>query len=340
MIFIDNENITDPRINLAIEEYALRNLFPDDDLYLFYINRPSVIIGRNQNTLEEINYNYVRKKGIIVVRRISGGGAVYHDQGNLNFSFIKPYSSSRLNNFLEFTQPIIDVLIDLGIPAELSGRNDIMVDGLKISGNAQHSTKSRMFSHGTLLFNSDLNEIVESLNVKMAKIQSKGMKSIRNRVSNISRFLKRPIDIQQLRDRIKEAIFQGSASPVVYHLTENDWHRVRELSNIKYANWDWNFGYSPKFNVMRSHRFDIGEVDLRIKVEKGHVQDLKIFGDFLGKNDVSILEKAIIGRRYEADDINQILKWYNMNDFFGNVSHKDIRELFIGDDLDVKLTNP
>ncbi|HKI44776.1 MAG TPA: lipoate--protein ligase [Balneolales bacterium] len=333
MIFIDNENITDPRINLAIEEYALRNLFPDDDLFLFYINRPSIIIGRNQNTLEEINYDYVRKKGITVVRRISGGGAVYHDQGNLNFSFIKPYSPSRLNNFLEFTQPIIEVLRDLGIPAELSGRNDLVVDGLKISGNAQHSTKSRMFSHGTLLFDSDLNEVVESLNVKMTKIKSKGMKSIRSRVSNISRFLKRPIDIQQLRDRIKEAIFQGSGSHVNYHLTEDDWQRVRELSNIKYANWNWNFGNSPTFNVRRSHRFDIGEVDLRIDVEKGHVQDLKIYGDFLGKNDVSILEKAVIGRRYDADDIEDVLKLYNVNDFFGKVTHKEIRELFIGDEL-------
>lgn len=334
MIFIHNENITDPRINLALEEYALRNLFPDDELFLFYINRPSIIIGRNQNTLEEINYGYVRKKGIVVVRRMSGGGAVYHDEGNLNFSFIKPYSPSRLNNFLEFVQPIIEVLKDMGVPAELSGRNDIVVDGLKISGNAQHSTRTRMFSHGTLLFNSNLDEVVESLNVKMAKIQSKGMKSIRSRVSNISRFLNRPIDIQQLRDRIKEAIFQGSASPATYHLTEEDWRRVRELSKVRYANWHWNFGRSPKFNIKRAHRFDSGEVDLRINVEKGHVSDIKIYGDFLGKKDVNILERAIIGQRYEIDDLGHVLKPFNMNDFLGNVTHDDILDLLIGVDWD------
>lgn len=332
MIFIDNENITDPRINLALEEYAFRNLFPDQELFLFYINRPSIIIGRNQNTLEEINYEYVRNKGIIVVRRLSGGGAVYHDEGNLNFSFIKPYNTSRLNNFIEFTQPIIDVLREMGIHAELSGRNDIVVDGRKVSGNAQHSAKDRMFSHGTLLLNSDLNEVVESLNVKMTKIQSKGMKSIRSRVANLSEFLDEPMDIMDFRERIKEGIFRESESPITYRLTEEDWKHVSEISKARYSNWDWNFGHSPKFNIKRSRRFQTGEIDLRIDVEKGYVRNLKIYGDFLGKSDVGELEKAIIGQRYELDDIDNLLSSYNMNEFFGNISHDDVLELFIGAD--------
>ncbi len=332
MIFIDNENITDPRINLALEEYAFRNLFPDQELFLFYINRPSIIIGRNQNTLEEINYDYVREKGIIVVRRLSGGGAVYHDEGNLNFSFIKPYNTSRLNNFLEFTQPVINVLKEMGIPAELSGRNDIVVDGRKVSGNAQHSAKNRMFSHGTLLFNSDLNEVVESLNVKMTKIKSKGMKSIRSRVANLSEFIDNPMDIIYFRERIKEGIFRGSESPITYHLTDEDWLHVREISKARYANWDWNFGHSPKFNVKRVQRFQTGEIDLRIDVEKGYVRNLKIYGDFLGKSDVNILEKALIGQRYELEDLDSTLSSYNMNEFFGDITHDDVLELFIGAD--------
>src|SRR5690606_1555053 len=172
MIFIDNEGINDPRINLALEEFALRNFNPDNDYLLFYINEPSIIIGRNQNTLEEINFDYVEEKGLHVVRRVSGGGAVYHDFGNLNFSFINNHDVKSLNNFKKFTAPVIKVLKSLGLDAELKGRNDIQVDEKKISGTAQFSTGKRMISHGTLLLDTDLGEVVNALNVKMSKIQS------------------------------------------------------------------------------------------------------------------------------------------------------------------------
>src|SRR5690554_2341039 len=161
MIFIDNEGNNDPHLNLALEEYIVRN-FKDKDYLLFYINEPSIIIGRNQNTLEEINQSYVEENGIHVVRRISGGGAVYHDLGNLNFSFITNYDKKSLNNFRKFTEPIINVLQSLEVNAELKGRNDIVADGRKISGNAQFSTAKRMFSHGTLLFDSNLSEVANA----------------------------------------------------------------------------------------------------------------------------------------------------------------------------------
>ena len=189
MIFVDNENRTDPRINLAIEEHLLRQVDLGEDILLFYINAPSIIIGRNQNTLAEINHRYVAQRGITVVRRVSGGGAVYHDLGNLNFSFITRFERGSFQNFRKFTEPAIRVLREMGVPAELSGRNDILVNGRKVSGTAQYRGRERMISHGTLLFDARLDEVSDALNVKMDKIVAKGIKSVRSRVANISESL-------------------------------------------------------------------------------------------------------------------------------------------------------
>lgn len=175
MLFIDNNGITDPQINLAIEEYALNHLDINETYLLFYINQPSIIIGRNQNTIEEINTEYVDKNNIIVVRRLSGGGAVYHDLGNLNFSFITKDDGESFHNFLKFTEPVIEALQKLGVNAELSGRNDIQVGGRKISGNAQFSTKGRMFSHGTLMLDSEIENVVSALKVKKTKLNQKAL---------------------------------------------------------------------------------------------------------------------------------------------------------------------
>src|SRR5690625_3242615 len=189
MKFIDNKGITDPMINLAIEEYILENFGETDTYLLFYVNGPSIIIGRNQNTIEEINTDYVEANNIKVVRRLSGGGAVYHDEENLNFSFITKDDGESFQNFQKFTQPIVDALNERGVPAELQGRNDIAVEGRKISGNAMFSTRGRMFSHGTLMLNSKIDELTKALKVNKIKIESKGIKSIRSRVANINEYL-------------------------------------------------------------------------------------------------------------------------------------------------------
>ncbi|AIM17377.1 MULTISPECIES: lipoate--protein ligase [Neobacillus] len=327
MLFIDNKGITDPRINLAIEEYALKNLDINETYLLFYINEPSIIIGKNQNTIEEINTEYVEKNGIHVVRRLSGGGAVYHDLGNLNFSFITKDDGESFHNFRKFTEPVIAALKKLGVNAELSGRNDIEVDGRKISGNAQFSTKGRMFSHGTLLFDSEIENVVSALKVKKDKIESKGIKSVRSRVANISEFLEEKITIEQFRSLLLKFIFDGQEQVPEYVLTEKDWEKIYQLSKERYQNWEWNYGKSPKFNLQHSKRFPAGSIDVRLEVNKGMIENCKIYGDFFGVGDVGEIEEKLIGIRYEKNEIEKALADLNTHHYFGNISKEEFISL-------------
>ncbi|MED4206076.1 lipoate--protein ligase [Neobacillus mesonae] len=327
MLFIDNKGITDPRINLAIEEYALKNLDINETYFLFYINEPSIIIGKNQNTIEEINTDYVEKNGIHVVRRLSGGGAVYHDLGNLNFSFITKDDGESFHNFRKFTEPVIAALQKLGVNAELSGRNDIEVEGRKISGNAQFSTRGRMFTHGTLLLNSEMENVASALKVKKEKIESKGIKSVRSRVANISEFLSEKISIEEFRSFLLKNIFEGQEEIPEYVLTEEDWRNIHELSKERYQNWDWNYGKSPKFNYQHSHRFPAGTIDVRLDVNKGFIENCKIYGDFFGVGEVSEIEERLMGIRYEKSDIEKALSDITTTYYFGNISKEEFMNL-------------
>ncbi|MFC7391718.1 lipoate--protein ligase [Scopulibacillus cellulosilyticus] len=326
MIYIDNQDIHDPRINLAIEEYILRYLDQNEMYLLFYINDPSIIIGKNQNTIEEINTDVVEREQIYVVRRLSGGGAVYHDRGNLNFSFITKDDGNSFHNFKKFTEPVVQALKDMGVNAELSGRNDLMVDGKKISGNAQFATKGRMFSHGTLMFDSNIEDVVRALNVKMEKIKSKGIKSIRNRVANIKDYMDEPMAIEGFKQKILEGIYAGQEVRE-YLLTGKDWENIRDISNKRYKNWEWNYGKSPSSNIQHSHRFPIGQIDIRLNVERGMIRSCKIYGDFFGVGDVNDIEKRLTGIKYAKADIEEALNDVDIKHYFGEVAKEDFIQL-------------
>jgi lipoate---protein ligase len=327
MLFIDNQKNYDPRINLAIEEYALKHLDINETYLLFYINEPSIIIGKNQNTIEEINTKYVEDQQIHVVRRLSGGGAVYHDKGNLNFSFITKDDGNSFHNFKKFTEPVVEALKKLGVNAELSGRNDLMAEGRKISGNAQFSTKGRMFSHGTLLFDSEIENVVSALKVKKDKIESKGIKSIRNRVANISEFLEQKVTVEEFREMLLRYIFDGEENITEYKLTEKDWETIHQISKERYQSWDWNYGKSPKFNLQHSHRFPVGQIDVRLEVNKGKIDACTIYGDFFGVGDVREVQEKLTGVRYEKASIEQALEDIDIPHYFGNITKEEFVEL-------------
>jgi lipoate-protein ligase A len=324
MILIDNNDIHDASVNLALEEYCVRNLGVENEMYLlFYINSPSIIIGKHQNTIEEINKNYVERKGIRVVRRISGGGAVYHDLGNLNFSFITKYSPEFFHNFEKFTFPVVETLQKMGVNAVLGGRNDITVDGRKISGNAQFTNLKSMFSHGTLLFDSHIEDVVEALNVKMDKIESKGIKSVRSRVANITEFLSEKITVTEFKQKLIDNIFRDYDTVPVLNLDRKQWKEVMILADSKYRTWEWNFGRSPEFNIQKVRRFDFGQVDARIFVKDGEIEDIKFYGDFLGYGDSEDIENLLRGVLFREEEIAEALKGADLRFYFGNIELND-----------------
>ncbi|MFP4032561.1 MAG: lipoate--protein ligase [Desulfococcaceae bacterium] len=329
MELISNQDFTDPRVNLALEEYCLRHKKLTGDYLLFYVNEPSIIIGRNQNTIEEINADYVREKGIHVVRRVSGGGAVYHDLGNLNFSFLTRYDRSFFHNFRKFTEPVIAALAAMGVAAELTGRNDIVVDGRKISGNAQYASGPRMLSHGTLLLDSRLESVVEALNVKTEKIASKGLKSIRSRVANISEFLESPVSMADFKARLVQSIFAPLGGAQERPLAESDWRAVHQLAAEKYGSWDWNFGRSPAYNIQRVHRFSLGRIDARVDVAKGRIQAIRIFGDFIGMGEIAELEDRLRGKSYRKDALRAALCEVDLSRYFGDISQTEFLDFLV-----------
>ncbi|WP_427108705.1 lipoate--protein ligase [Lysinibacillus xylanilyticus] len=328
MIFVDNKGIHDPRINLAIEEYLLKTMDVEKEpVLLFYINQPSIIIGKNQNTIEEINTNYVEDNDIIVVRRLSGGGAVYHDLGNLNYSFITKDDGDSFMNYKKFTQPVVDALAKMGVHAELSGRNDILAEGRKVSGNAQFSTKGRMFSHGTLMFDTEIDAVVSALKVKKDKIESKGIKSIRSRVANISEFLKDEMTVEEFRLEILKSIFGGEENIRYYELTEEDWANIHKLSAERYQTWEWNYGKSPRFNIQKTHRFPTGGIDIRLEVNHGIVKEAHIFGDFFGVGDMADVEQRLVGTNYDRTAIAEALTDIDIPTYFGGITTEEFLQL-------------
>lgn len=298
----------DPYFNLASEEYMLKET--DEDVFMLWQNEKSVIIGKNQNAWAEINSDFVEKNGIKVARRMTGGGAVFHDLGNINYTYITSETEENRLNFAYFSQPIIKALKNMGIEACLDGRNDLVVEGFKISGSAECVSEnrfgtSRILHHGTLLFSADLSDLAGALTVNHMKLESKGIKSVRSRVANLSQIdgYCGPVDIEDFIS----ALFCEISPFGVRTFTDEENDGIRELRKLKYSSYDWIWGKSPVFDVRNEMRFTYGTLCADVRCEKGAVVCVNITGDYLGSLDISFVEKALKGVLYNRKSVKEVL---------------------------------
>lgn len=323
-------NTNDTAFNIALEEYCFKNLRDQDEIFLLWINEPSIIVGKYQNTIEEINTEYTREHGINVVRRISGGGAVYHDLNNLNYTIISNKDKGKEGfDFKEFSKPIIDTLAELGVKAEFTGRNDLEIDGQKFCGNAQAYIKDRVMHHGCLLFNVEFSALANALKVSKDKIESKGVKSVRARVTNILPHLKEPITVNEFADKILGYMKKHNPNMTEYHFSDAEIEKIKERAEYK-RSWEWNYGESPEYNISRSHRFAKGKIEIFANVINSKIANIKFYGDFFGKNEeLTDIENLLVDVKYTPKDVKKALENVEINNYFAGFTLDEIVEAIV-----------
>lgn len=322
MRFLKNPR-TNPYMNLALDEYAMKHIDVGEDYFFIWQNEPSVIIGKNQNAVQEVNQAFIDKNNIHVARRVSGGGAVYHDFGNLNFTFIIGVDDPGKVNYKKYVQPIIDALKSMGVHAEASGRNDILIDGLKISGNAQRMAGGKLMHHGTLIYDVNLEDMVEALNVDPDKIVSKGVKSVRSRVTTIKEHLPKGTTIEDFWNELHYYLSNKGQDKEIL-LSQKDLDSIKHEADTRFSTWEWNYGYSPEFNLKNSKRFPGGRIEVLMEVNEGLIESIRFMGDYLGLRDVSEVEEKLVGVRFKTSDVMQALSEFNLKLYFGGISLDEI----------------
>lgn len=320
----------DTAFNIALEEYCFKQLKDEDEIFLLWINEPSIIVGKYQNTIEEINTEYTREKGIHVIRRISGGGAVYHDLNNLNYTIISNRDKGQEGfNFKEFSKPIIETLAELGVKAEFTGRNDLEIDGQKFCGNAQAYIKDRVMHHGCLLFNVDFSALGNALKVSKDKIESKGVKSVRSRVTNILPHLKTPITVEEFGDKIMEYMKKQYPDMKEYVFSKEELDYIAKRAEVK-RSWEWNYGESPEFNITRGKRFENGKIQIFATVENSRIKNIKFYGDFFGKNeDLSEIENLLKDTKYTREAVKEKLETVDIGEYFSRFTVDEVVEVIV-----------
>lgn len=305
-MYIIVHDITDPYFNIAAEEYFLKEF--QDEFFILYRNEPSIIVGKHQNALAEINYKYVRNHGIKVVRRLTGGGTVYHDPGNINYMFIRNGKEGELVDFRKHTQPIIDFLGMLGLNAKFEARNSLTVNGLKISGNAEHVYKKRILHHGTLLFSSSLRDLEKAIRVDPLDYTDKAVKSVRSRVINIADLLNKKISLHEFQDLINEHIKRLFPGATDYRLTKYDSEKIYDLVKKKYSLWEWNFGYSPKYELKKKIEISGKSLNIYLRVEKGIIKEVMLETDLLDRECVSTVSGIMTGTQHRREILEDELR--------------------------------
>jgi lipoate-protein ligase A len=304
MLCIQLKN-NDPYFCLAAEEYLLKNF--SEDIFMLWQSENTVVLGKHQNAMAEINYPFVHKNGITVARRISGGGTVFHDAGNVNFAYIRNVNSPAEISFKLFTRPVVEALAKLEVTATSSGRNDLLVDGKKISGNAEHVFKNRVLHHGTLLFNSNLETLGQSIKVIPGKYHGKAVQSNRSVVTNILPFLKKQLSVNDFSSFLLEVQLENSVN-LVYELNEKDNQAIQKLVDEKFSTWDWNYGYSPKYTFQNEFFSEGKQLKVELQVEKGRIVSSNCSGDFFTEKEWENFKESLSGERHFYKNIREKLE--------------------------------
>ena len=317
----------DPYFNLALEEYVFERMDKSKSYFMLWQNDNTIVVGKYQNTAEEIDQAYVDAHGIRVARRLSGGGAVYHDKGNLNFTFIVDRADAPGLNFKIFVEPVIQALARFGVHAAFTGRNDLTIDGLKFSGNAQYARRGRLLHHGCIMLDSNLTSVADALRVKEAKFDSKAVKSVRSRVTTINAHAPAPISMEDFKGALKEcAMASGELEPCT--LTEEDLAAIRKLRDEKYATWAWNYGFSPAYDMRREMKFPAGLVTAHLSAEGGKIKAVRFYGDFFG-GELGELEGAMVGLPLDGH-LTEALEALRVGDYMSGITAEELSRLLRG----------
>ena len=327
MKFLRNSE-TDPYYNMAFDEYCLESLAIDEPVFYLWQNRPAVIVGLNQEVNTEVNLDYLRQNNIVLARRVSGGGAVYHDWGNLNYTIVGR-SEDLERDYPEYAGLMMQALRKLGVQAELSGRNDILVEGKKVSGFAKRVSKNRLMVHGTLMYDVNLDVLTQSLNPPATKLQTKGIASVRSRVTNLREHLPEIKDIQDFKNRLEKALSNDYADEE-YKLSVSEIEDIRTLANEKFGRWDWIYGRSPRATLTHSARLSCGNIEIHLTLNENRIASCRFGGDFIGNLPTSDIEMHLIGVSYDVLSIEKCLSEIEVSDYFDGVKEADLIHLIIG----------
>lgn len=328
MIYLEAKG-NDPAYNTALELFAFNELAKKDNVFMLWINQPCIVVGKNQNTREEIDQHYCDEHDIKIVRRISGGGAVYHDYNNLNYTIISNEDNEADFNFKSLSQPVIDTLAEMGVKAEFTGRNDLQIGDQKFCGNAQYIKGKRIMHHGCIMFDVDLSVLTKALTVSKDKYESKGKKSVRSRVTNIKPHLEdQTLTVKDFMNTLRN-FMDKKYHMEEYILTEEDEKRVLSIKSEKNDSWDWVYGKNPEFTVQRKRKLPTGKVEANINVINNVIENVKFYGDFFGVKDVAELSEKLKNIRYDRESIKKVIDSVNINEYFMGVTNDEAIDVLV-----------
>ena len=318
-------NSNDVFFNSAVEEYFIKEF--NEPIFMLWKNTPNVMVGRNQNTVSEVNEKFCKENNIDIIRRLSGGGAIYNSLENFEYTLIIDKLSNSNYSFKSIVEPLIDFLKQLGIDAQFTGRNDVLVDGKKISGNAQYHFKDILLQHGTVLYDVDINTLMKCLTPDLMKLTAKGIKSVKSRVTTLKERLPDDYNVDKFMDEFMKFNLNRSNENYYKELTEDEKIEVLKLKEDRWDKKEWNFGKNPKYSNKKKRKFTSGLVEINYEIKAGKIFNLKIYGDFFATDDISKLEDKLLNKYFEKEIIIEVLKDIKISNYIDGVNNDEFIEL-------------